>query len=347
MPRELIAVQARKPVLRAYEDRRPDEGEVLVRTEFSSVKHGTEMGLYHGDAEWVRGEFDPKMRIFLAGKDKSIFPMPLGNMAVGVVEEVGPGVSGLRKGSRVFGHMPARDSHTIGATRLRKLPRRMRPRDVVCVDPAEFALGAVRDGHIRLGDRVGVFGCGAIGLVAVQLARLQGAEPVFAIDPVKRRREIAIELGADQAFDPAGQDVGLEIKKATGGAGIDVAIDYSGAPAALYAAIRALTYEGLLVAGGVYKPATPELQLGTEFHWNRITIVSSRACSEPNPEYPRWTTARIVDTAFRLLQERKIQTEPIVQPILPFSRAARAYAGIDKRPDKYIKLSFTHDRARG
>ena len=57
------------------------------------------------------------------------------------------------------------------------------PEAACCLDPAFFAMGAVRDAQIRIGGRVIVFGMGAIGLFAVQLARLSGATEVVAVDP--------------------------------------------------------------------------------------------------------------------------------------------------------------------
>ena len=89
-------------------------------------------------------------------------------------------------------------------------------KNALCLDPAQFALGGIRDGHVRLGDRVAVFGLGAIGAIAAQMAKAAGAAYVAVIDPIEKRRHAALEAGADAAFDPLREDVGLELKKATG-----------------------------------------------------------------------------------------------------------------------------------
>ena len=101
-----------------------------------------------------------------------------------------------------------------------------------------MALGGVRDGKVRLGDRVAVFGLGAIGLMAVQLSRLAGASWVAASDPIAARREAARETGADLVIDPTTEDAGLAIRRATGNAGVDVAIETSGAAQGLHHALR-------------------------------------------------------------------------------------------------------------
>lgn len=68
----------------------------------------------------------------------------------------------------------------------------------------------MRDGHVRIGDAVAVFGMGAIGLMAVQLAKLAGAHPVIAVDPLPLRRKVALECGADLVLDPSSEDAGEE-----------------------------------------------------------------------------------------------------------------------------------------
>ena len=75
------------------------------------------------------------------------------------------------------------------------------------------AWARVRDGHIRIGDAVAVFGMGGIGLMALQLAKLAGAYPVIGVDPLELRRNVALECGADMVIDPTTEDAGLEIKK--------------------------------------------------------------------------------------------------------------------------------------
>jgi len=342
MPKELLAPRPGEAVLNDYQDVSPKKGQVLVRTEYSSCKHGTEMWIFHGKARWMKWSYNADLRILCEGRKASPFPAKLGNMAVGVVEKLGDGVENLKVGDRVFFHAPARDTHTIGAARVTKLPPEMSWQDAVCVDPAEFAFGALRDSHVRIGDRVGVFGLGAIGLLCIQMAKLQGAEIVVAIDPVAKRREIALQTGADIALHPTVVDVGLEIRKQIDKTGLDVAIEYSGSPRALHDAIRSVGYEGTVVAGAVYKPATADLDLGMEFHWNRIKIISSRACSEPDCDYPRWSRQRIIESVIKLLRRKKLITEPIVQPVVPFAEAPEHYMRIEKEPDKYIKLSFKH-----
>ena len=123
---------------------------------------------------------------------------------------------------------------------------------MVFTDPARFALAAVHDAQIKLGDRVAVFGMGAIGLLALQMARLNGARQVLAIDPIAQRRTLAKQVGADIVIDPSACDAGLAIKEATGGHGVDVALEISGIYSALQHAIRCVQREGTVVTASYY-----------------------------------------------------------------------------------------------
>ena len=208
----------------------------------------------------------------------------------------------------------------------------------VSLDPADFALGAVRDGHIRLGDAVAVFGMGAIGLFVVQLARLAGAHPVIAVDPIPLRRDVAQECGADIVLDPTACDAGLEIKLATEERGADVCVDYSGHFTALQAALRGVAYLGTVVAGAWPGTYPAGLDLGAEAHFNRPTIVFSRACSEPNPEYPNWDETRLFSVVWRLLCDGSLKSVPVVQPVVPFDDLLEAYPKIATAPEENVKL---------
>ena len=267
-----------------------------------------------------------------------IYPVGLGNICVGEVVETGPDVDNFRVGETVFAHGSFRQEHVWQTDRVRKLPDGVPWQAAVCLDPADFALGAVRDGHIRLGDAVAVFGMGAIGLFVVQLARLAGAHPVIAVDPIPLRRDVAQECGADIVLDPTACDAGLEIKLATQERGADVCVDYSGHFTALQAALRSVAYLGTVVAGAWPGSYPAGLDLGAEAHFNRPTIVFSRACSEPNPEYPNWDETRLFSVVWRLLCDGSLKSEPVVQPVVPFDDLLEAYPKISTAPEENVKL---------
>jgi threonine dehydrogenase-like Zn-dependent dehydrogenase len=213
----------------------------------------------------------------------------------------------------------------------------------VCLDPATVAIGGIRDGNVRVGDRVAVFGLGAIGLMAVEIAKIAGASFVVAVDPIAVRREVAaaVSPSADLVLDPSDVDVGLEIRRATGGAGVDVAIETSGNARALHHAIRGLAFGGTVALTAWYNEFRGGLDLGREAHFNRPTLVFTRAESEPHRDHPRWNNRRQADAAWDLLAAGRLGCEAIVQPVVPFERSPEAYREIDEHPERSVKLGVS------
>ncbi|MEM7345503.1 MAG: zinc-binding alcohol dehydrogenase [Chloroflexota bacterium] len=338
MPRELIAPAQEQVAFRDYDSVPLEAGQIRVRSQFGAAKHGTEMALFKGYAG-PRGAYDEEYQVFRAEQPGMVrFPTGLGNICVGEVTEVGVGVTQFQVGERVFRHSTFRQEHVWPVDGVQKLPENVPWQAAVCLDPADFALGAVRDGHVRIGDAVAVFGMGAIGLMALQLAKLAGAEPVIAVDPLPIRRDVALECGADLVLDPTVVDAGLEIKKATEKRGADVCIEYSGNHMGLQAAIRGVAYLGTVVAGAWPGTYPAGLDLGAEAHWNRPTIVFSRACSEPNPEYPTWDENRLFDVCWRMLCDGRLRSEPVVQPLVDFDDLLTEYPKIATHPGENVKL---------
>ena len=343
MPRELVAIAVRTPAIREYEEAPLGPGEIRVRTAFGAPKHGTELHMYRGDSPFGDSHWDAEQKIFLAGTSpQPAFPRPLGNIAVGTVVEVGEGAEGVRVGDRVAGYGPLRETQrwrweTPGAyPGVRLMPSGMPWQAAVCLDPATVALGGIRDGNVRVGDRVAVFGLGAIGLMAVQLAKVAGASFVVGVDPIAGRRDAG--EAADLVLDPTEVDAGLEIRRATGGSGVDVAIETSGSPRALHQAIRGLAFGGTVAITAWYNEFRGGLDLGREAHLNRPSFVFTRAESEPHRDHPRWNNRRLADTAWDLLATGRLAGERIVAPIVPFEQSVEAYREIDEHPERSVKL---------
>ncbi len=120
----------------------------------------------------------------------------------------------------------------------------------IACDAVSTPYAAVVDrGALRAGERVGLWGIGGLGTHAVQIARLAGASFIAAIDPLPAARERARSLGADLAIDPS-EDVPAAIREATGGRGLDLAVELIGKPAAVRQAISSCTRGGRIVLVG-------------------------------------------------------------------------------------------------
>jgi threonine dehydrogenase-like Zn-dependent dehydrogenase len=120
----------------------------------------------------------------------------------------------------------------------------------IACDAVSTPYAAVVDrGGLRAGERVGLWGIGGLGTHAVQIARLAGASFIAAVDPLPEARERALSLGADVAMDPS-EDVPGAIRDATGGRGLDLAVELIGKAAAARQALSSCTRGGRVVLVG-------------------------------------------------------------------------------------------------
>ena len=339
MVKELLVNQNYEPELFEYAEKPLRPGEVRVKTVFGAPKHGTELT----DLKvrpFEENYYDEEAHIFRQRDQiQSGVRGSLGNMWVGLIEEIGKDVRGFAVGERVAGYGALANTHTVGASELLKLPERISAQEAVCYDPLQFAMGGLRDANLRIGDAVLVSGLGAIGQMAAQAARLAGASRVYVSDPIEVRRRVALENGADRAFDPTKEDMGAILRELTHQNGVDVVIETSANYKAIEQCLRALGYRGNMAFVGWFKECRVPFTLGREGHFNQQNIFFSRACSEPNRDYPRWDFARICREAWELICSGKFHCGNVVFPVVSFETCDKAYDHyIIKHPEESIKM---------
>ena len=322
--------------------RQLEPGQVRVRNTHGAEKHGTKIAFVQGHGN-KRGRWDTEKQMFLPGGVAWSYPIPLGNMQVGVVEETGKEVLDYRPGDRILYFGAFAPTAAIGTAETWKLRDDTNWKSATCLDPATFALCGLRDGRVRLGDAVAIFSLGAIGLMAVQLAKLAGCYPIIAIDPLENRRKVAMQTGADLVINPVGADVGYALREATSWRGVDAVIEYSGAMEAMQASLRGVAFGGNIVAGGFPGPMKAGLDLGAEAHMNRPNIIFTRTESDPSRGHPLWDNARIRSTVHRMIVEGLLSGEEVVTPVLKFhDKLDVDYEQISEQPEKNIKLGVEY-----
>ena len=109
---------------------------------------------------------------------------------------------------------------------------------------------AVITGDVRWGESVAVFGCGGVGLSAIQGARIAGAARIIAVDPNPTRLDLAKRLGATDVLSSADEDPVGTIRARTEG-GVDLAIESVGSAAIVRQAFDATAPGGRTVAVGL------------------------------------------------------------------------------------------------
>jgi L-iditol 2-dehydrogenase len=131
------------------------------------------------------------------------------------------------------------------------LPDGLSAADGAMLEPLGVAIHTTDLAKLRPGMTVGVFGCGPIGLLIVQMARVSGASNIIATDVLPHRMEAAKNFGAHQAFlAEAGQEVS-QIRAATGGRGVDVAFEAAGEQEAVDVAFATVVPGGKVILAGI------------------------------------------------------------------------------------------------
>ena len=342
--RQMVCNNEFKPRWESYNLGDMGPNDIRIRSELTAAKHGTEKGQVLGKAIYMNVPWVEDRKMFDRSKENPCDPTRwglVGNTTVGTVIAVGSEVKEFREGDRVYGYGGFRTVQQSPAGNFKKLVDGLCPEAACCLDPADFAMAAIRDAQIRIGEQVIIFGMGAIGLFTVQLARMSGAIDVIAVEPIAARRELALQHGATRAVDPNEVgDFGTATREWFPN-GADVTIEASGSHHALNQAIRATCFGGRVVPLAFYLGEAKGLYLGEEFHFNRPNIISARACSDPQRD-PFWNEARIFETLIRLFVQGNIKPYGLPAPIVKMDDLPEAYGKIIHAPDEVIKVAVRY-----
>ena len=201
---------------------------------------------------------------------------------------------------------------------LHPLPDSLTDADGAVLEPLGVAIHAVDLGHIRPGMTVGVFGCGPIGLLVLQVARAAGATHLIATDKLAHRLEAARSLGVTAVFQAADGQESAEISAATDGKGIDVAFEAAGENEAVEVAIEAVRPGGRVVLVGI--PADDRTAFTASTARRKgLTIKLSRRMKHV---YPR---------AIRLVESGMVDVGPPVTHRFPLEEIDQAFYVTERR----------------
>ena len=114
------------------------------------------------------------------------------------------------------------------------------------VEPTSVAYNAVieRGGGIRAGDNVVILGSGPVGIAACAVLRRSGAATVIMSEPSKRRREMALTLGATHAIDPTKVNTAEAVLEITRGMGAKLILEATGLPSVVWGDVERIIWEG-------------------------------------------------------------------------------------------------------
>jgi len=258
--RGVLFLGNRKVTLRDFPDPDPEPNEVVVRVKAASIC-GSDMGRFRGPT--------PSDRI-------------QGHEGAGIVEHIGDAVENVKPGDRVsiYHHIGAdgcemcrsgdwfycknrwtwglgvRDgsfsnlllTHANGCFKM--------PAEMTYIDGSVISCrgGTAYQGLVKIGvqadDFLVVSGLGPVGLSTVMFAKALGAR-VIGVEPIDVRRELALKLGAEAAFDPVGENIVEKVKILTGGRLATAAVECSGSLEARNTALKCVGAFGRVVLLGM------------------------------------------------------------------------------------------------
>jgi len=297
MARALWLAAPGRAELRTQPVAAPGANEILARTLYSAISRGTERLVFNGLVP--ESEYETMRAPMQAGDFP--FPVKYGYCAVARVEAGPPGLVGRT----VFALHPHQDLFVVPVRYVAVVPDAVPPARAVLAANMETALNALWDSGAGPGDRIAVFGGGAVGLLVAYLAaRLPGAD-VTLIDPDAARAPIVQAFGAAFSSDPRA------VRDA------DIVFHASATAAGLAGAIAACGMEARIVELSWYGDRAVEAPLGGAFHARRLRLVSSQVGQVAPARRPRWTHARRLAKALELVADARL--DALLGERIPFA----------------------------
>jgi L-iditol 2-dehydrogenase len=205
------------------------------------------------------------------------------------------------------------------------LPRAFSADDGALLEPLGVAIHGWDLAKLRIAETVAILGCGPIGLLLIQLARIGGASKILAVEPLAYRRELAAELGAI-ALDPQ-DDLTRRAQEHTGGYGVDVAIEVAGSVPAQEQAAQMVKRGGTMVLIGI----PPEDQLVMTHHLVRRKGLTIKVARRMKLTYPR---------AITLVERGMVHLDALITHRFPLAQADQAFRLVVDYGDNVVKAAI-------
>ncbi len=285
-------------------------GELVIRALVSLISPGTE-------------------RAFLLGlaNTPDRYPQMTGYSHIGEVAEVGAGVEGWEVGDRVASRANHRLFVSMPVSNCNRIPSGLTNERAAFFRLTSIAMQGVRKARIELGEPVAVIGCGPVGLLAAQLARLSGGLPVVSIDKDARRLAFAQDFDLDAAL-PADDDLKEALRVHCNGDDPALVIDATGHPEAIPAAFDLARSGGRVLLLASTRGDTEAVNFYRDVHIKGLTVIGAHESTRPRLDSaPGWWTHQADEnTALRLLAGGRLIVDPITTHRFAWHNAAEAYA---------------------
>ncbi len=287
----------------------------------------------------------------------------------GIITEIGEDVINLKKGDRVTGcpcfpcykcefckqgeFSKCVDLKVLGGQKMGafaeyvklpsdqviKIPDNIDYETASLIEPSCVVVHAYNKINIKAGDKVAVSGCGTIGLLAVQWAKIYGAGEVYAFDIDDRKLEVAKELGADYIFNINKENYFQKFMNLTDNMGTAVVIESSGNTSGISNSFSLAMKGGNIVLLGIpYSDLFIERTYFEKIIRNELKITGSwNSISAPFPGN-EWKTS------LKYMEKGLINIKPLITHRIKLDKAPEIFDRLYKREGFFIKTLIEIDK---
>lgn len=330
-PNDLQIVDMEKPVI-------DETFNVLVKMTASGIC-GSDVGIYHGT------------------NAAATYPRVIGHEIVGVVDQIGEGVTKVKLGDRVIidqvlpcghcyacrkgrpnvcGNLRVRGVHIDGGYReyiavnekdCYHLPEFLSDKDAVMIEPTTIAVQCCSRAQIEAQDTVMIIGAGALGSSILRIVRLHNPEKIIVVDIDDAKLQEALANGATDVINSLKEDVPEKSREITGGYGPTLSIDAACVKGSLLTALKATGSAGRVITMG-FSVAPDEV--------NQF-LITSKELDVRGSRLQNRKFQEVID----MVNEKKIDLNGSVSHTFDFRDAQKAFDFVDSKDPSIRKVVLT------
>jgi len=211
----------------------------------------------------------------------------------------------------------------VRADRVHVLPESITYEEGTMIEPLSIAVQAVKLSNFVVGRNAVVFGAGTIGLMTIQVLKAAGASAIYVIEPVESKQKLALELGADQVFEPKRWS---KITKLTKKLGPDLIFDCVGLPETIMTSMKLVKRGGTIMIIGIH-PQPFEMQGFLQLLAKNITMKGMFLSDQDS-----------FRTSIDLLEKKSVNVKPMITKLIKLEDVPDMFEILVNPPHDEIKV---------
>lgn len=298
------------------------DNEAIIKAEYSMISAGTELSRAFGLKKGFK------------------YPVRPGYCMVGRILKKGKDIK-ANEGDLVFVNAPHASlvrwetgEETQGPM-IMKIMDGVDPLDATAINLLLVAIQGVNLSEVKLGDTVGVFGLGNIGIITALLYKKMGCK-VIGLDPVKQRCELAQKMGIEYTVSSLNQEE--EIRKLTDNKGLDISVDVTGVAKSIMSCIENTRAYGQVVLLGSPRQSyeTDVMPVFSKIHMKNLKVIG--AFNKTAPVHAVDGSVNSVERNFNiaceLLKNKTIDVSKMISEVIDPEDCKKAYYDLMYNKDK-------------